>query len=181
MGASPPCFWPACDAGWRLDADLVHLIDEELTRPLPDGISKIHRHNMLQRRLAELGSRLGYGSAIEVATGYRRFVQTGRFDVAWTRPDGQPPIIFEIDSCWRRESLVKLGRVGKEAQKLWIYYGQRPWPPEPTEPGFRRLNMLRIGPSRRGVNDGRRRPVISPGRWPEALFPPGGEPSLRLA
>lgn len=171
MGASPPCFWPAYEAGWRLNADLVHLIDEELTRPLPDGISKLQRHNTLQRRLAELGSRLGYGSAIEVATGYRRYVQTGRFDVAWTRPGGQPPIIFEIDSRWRHESLLKLGRVGEEAQKLWIYYGQRPRPPEPTEPGFRRLNILRIGPWRLGVKEGRRQQVISPGQWPEALFP----------
>ncbi|MFB2351872.1 hypothetical protein, partial [Priestia megaterium] len=76
------------------------LIDEELTRPLPKGISKLQRHNTLQRRLAELGRRLGDSSASEVATGYRRYVQTGRFDVAWTLPGGQPPIIFEIDSRW---------------------------------------------------------------------------------
>ena len=67
--------------------------------------------------------------------------------------------------------LLKLGRVGEEAQKLWIYYGQRPRPPEPTEPGLRRLNILKIGPWRLGVKEGRRQQVISPGQWPEALFP----------
>lgn len=81
------------------------------------------------------------------------------------------PIVFEIDSCWRHESLLKLGRVGEDALKLWIYYGQRPRPLEPTEPGFRRLNILRIEPWRLGVRDGRRVVELAPGPWPELLFP----------
>ncbi len=167
----PPSYWPAHDPAWQLADDLVAVINAELTKPLPGGISKLQRHNHLQKRLAELGGYLGYDSRIEVETGYRRFERSGRFDVVWTPRNEGLPIIFEIDSCWRHESLLKLGRVGEEANKLWIYYGQRPMPLEPTEPGFRRLNILRIEPWRLGVKDGRRVVPLAPGPWPEALYP----------
>jgi len=121
--------------------------------------------------LTELGDRLGYTAQIEVKTGHRRFERSGRFDVVWTPRDDGLPIIFEIDSCWRHESLLKLGRVSEQALKLWVYYGQRPMPLEPAEPGFRRLNILRIEPWRLGVKDGRRVVALSPGPWPEVLFP----------
>ena len=169
--AIPPSYWPAHDISWRLASDLIGIINAELTKDLPRGISKLERHDLLQRRLAHLGEYLGYSAAVEVATGYRRFVLSGRFDVVWTPHDGGLPIIFEIDSCWRHESLLKLGRVGEDALKLWIYYGYRPMPLEPTEPGFRRLNILRIEPWRLGVKDGRRVVALTPGPWPEALFP----------
>ena len=169
--ATPPSFWPAPDAAWRLDSDLVAVINTELTKPLHSGISKLERHNLLQKRLADLGAHLGYNSQIEVETGHRKFKRSGRFDVVWTCRGEGLPIIFEIDSCWRHESLLKLGRVGEEALKLWIYYGQRPFPQEPVEPGFRRLNILRIEPWRLGVQDGRRMVSQSPGRWTEALYP----------
>ena len=126
--ATPPSFWPAPDAAWRLDSDLVAVINTELTKPLHSGISKLERHNLLQKRLADLGAHLGYNSQIEVETGHRKFKRSGRFDVVWTCRGEGLPIIFEIDSCWRQESLLKLGRVGEEALKLWVYYGQRPFP-----------------------------------------------------
>jgi len=179
MDTPPPCFWPAYETDSQLELDFIRLIDDELTRPLPKDISKLDRHNTLQRRLADLGGRLGYDPKIEVPTGHRRFVYSGRFDVAWSRPNGERPIIFEIDSCWRHESLLKLGRIGEEAQKLWIYYGHRPRPLEPNEPGFRRLNILRIGPWRLGVQGGRRQQTVAPGEWPEHLYPRLAEHSGR--
>lgn len=169
--ATPPSFWPAPDSSWRIASDLVNVINGELTKPLPSGISKLERHNLLQRRLADLGAHLGHASRTEVETGHRKFKQSGRFDVVWTPGSGSLPIIFEIDSCWRHESLLKLGRVGEEALKLWIYYGQRPFPLEPVEPGLRRLNILRIEPWRLGVQDGHRAVSLAPGPWPEALHP----------
>ena len=104
-------------------------------------------------------------------TGCRKLKRSGRFDVVWTPLGKGLPIIFEIDSCWRSESLLKLGRVREDAFKLWIYYGQRPFPLEPVEPGFRRLNILRIEPWRLGVKDGGRVVSLEPGRWSEALYP----------
>lgn len=169
--AIPPSFWPAHDTAWRLASDLIGVINAELTKPLASGITKLERHNQLQRRLADLGDLLGYVSQIEVETGHRRFARSGRFDVVWTPVDGGLPIIFEIDSCWRHESLLKLGRVGEEALKLWIYYGYRPMPLEPVDPGFRRLNILRIEPWRLGVKDGRRVNHLAPGPWPAPLYP----------
>jgi hypothetical protein len=111
------------------------LIDKTLAAPLPPNISKLDRHNALQERLRLLGEELEFVPAIEVATGYRKFKASGRFDVVWEPKDGSAKIIFEIDSCWRHESLLKLGRVGANALKLWIYYGQRPFPNKPDEPG----------------------------------------------
>lgn len=178
--ATPPSFWPAPDTTWRLEPDLVGVINGELTKPLPSGISKLERHNLLQRRLSDLGAHLGNASRTEVKTGHRKFVQSGRFDVVWTPRGEGLPIIFEIDSCWRHESLLKLGRVGEEALKLWIYYGQRPFPLEPVEPGFRRLNILRIEPWRLGVQDGRRMVSLAPGPWPEALNPRRASSNLTL-
>lgn len=171
--SKPPTFWPASETQWRLPEELVFGIDGALSAPLPVGISKLARHNRLQHRLAELGEQLGFQSKLEVPTGYRRWTHSGRFDVVWTPivAECPMPIVFEIDSCWRHESLLKLGRVGEDAFKLWIYYGQRPRPLEPTEPGFRRLNILRIEPWRLGVRDGRRVVELAPGPWPEPLFP----------
>ena len=169
--ATPPSFWPAPDTPWQLASDLVAVINAELTKPVPRGISKLDRHNLLQRRLADLGGHLGYASKIEVQTGCRKLKRSGRFDVVWTPLGKGLPIIFEIDSCWRSESLLKLGRVDEDALKLWIYYGQRPFPLEPVEPGFRRLNILRIEPWRLGVKDGGRVVSLEPGRWSEALYP----------
>jgi len=175
MTHAPPSFWPAPDADWRLSAELIAAIDAALTAPLPRRISKLERHDRLQARLHALGPSFGYGSRTEVNTGYRRFIHAGRFDVVWDQLNGQDrPIVFEIDSCWRHESLLKLGRVGPECLKLWIYYGQRPFPLDPGEPGFRRLNILRIQPWRLGVKDGRRVRPLGPGPWPDALHPRRG-------
>ncbi|MFN3513796.1 MAG: hypothetical protein ACK41C_12165 [Phenylobacterium sp.] len=172
MSSAPPTFWPAADAAWRLDRSLIAAIHRELTRPLPKRITKLQRHDLLQRRLSELGDRFGYDSKIEVATGYRRRRYSGRFDVMWSpREGGSLPIVFEVDSCWRHESLLKLGRVSEEALKLWVYYGMRSAPPEPIEPGFRRLNILRIEPWLLGMKDSQRLRHLEPGPWPEVLYP----------
>lgn len=171
MSPPPPSYWPAPDSAWSLCPNLVALIDKTLAAPLPPNISKLDRHNALQERLRLLGEELEFVPTIEVATGYRKFKASGRFDVVWEPKDGSAKIIFEIDSCWRHESLLKLGRVGADALKLWIYYGQRPFPNKPDEPGFRRLNILKIQPHRLGVKDGRRVVDLAPGSWPEALYP----------
>ncbi|HXG71402.1 hypothetical protein [Caulobacter segnis] len=173
----PINYWPAVDADFQLPWPLVHLIDRSLAAPLMPGITKEARHYMLQTRLHALGVGLGYQSQIEVCTGHRRFIAQGRFDVVWThdpaKNDGflEKPIIFEIDSRWKHESALKLGRVGEEALKLWVYYGNRPAPPEPAEPGFRRLNILRIQPWRLGVKEARSVRLSTPGAWPDPLYP----------
>ena len=175
MHCAPPSFWPAPQLDYRLPSNLIATIDQTLATRLPRGISKLERHNILQQRLHTLGADLDFTSRIEVSTGYRRFEVTGRFDAVWTPHETDArPIIFEIDSCWRHESLLKLGRVGEEALKLWIYYGQRPFPLEPTEPGFRRLNILRLEPWRLGIKQGRQVRASAPGLWPEPLYPQRG-------
>ena len=164
---------PAPDAGWQLPTTLISQIHAEATAPLPRAISKLQRHNLIQARMLELGVRLGFDAQVEVATGHRKMSQTGRFDVAWTPIDvGAKRIVFEIDSCWRHESLLKLGRLSDNDLRLWIYYGRRPFPLEPVEPGFRKLNILRIDPEDLGVRFSSRRSVqLTPGDWPAMLYP----------
>ncbi len=173
----PINYWPAADAQFRLPKPLITLIDQALTAPLRPGITKAARHAALQIRLHELGFGLGYHSRMEVGTGHRRFKFEGRFDVVWTPDpanDGdfvEKPIIFEVDRHWKHESALKLGRVGEEALKLWIYYGTRPAPPEPVEPGFRRLNILSIQPWRLGIKETHTVRRRVPGAWPDLLYP----------
>jgi len=117
LHCAPPSFWPAPQLDYRLPSNLVVTIDETLTTRLPHRISKLERHNILQQRLHSLGADLGFTSRIEVSTGYRRCEATGRFDVVWDPYEtGAPPGIFEIDSCWRHESLLTLGRDGEEGR-----------------------------------------------------------------
>jgi len=173
----PINYWPAADAQFRLPKPLITMIDQVLTAPLMPGITKEARHAVLQLRLHALGVCLGYQSRMEVGTGYRRFIFQGRFDVVWTLDPAndagflEKPIIFEVDSHWKHESALKLGRVGEEAFKLWIYYGTRPAPPEPVEPGFRRLNILSIQPWRLGIKEARTVRRRDPGAWPDPLYP----------
>ncbi len=167
-----PRLWPAPDADWRLPADLIETIQQTLIQPAPTDLSKQQRHDLAQKRMAQLGCDLGYEARIEVGTGYRAKIREGRFDVVWFAPEMQKSIVFEIDSCWRRESIVKLGRVRDSELRLWIYYGNRSIPDDPVAPGLRKLNILRIHPEHLGLRRPRLLDRRGPGCWPEELTPP---------
>lgn len=175
----PPTLWPAPDADWRLPADLIETIQQTITQPIPADHSKLQRHNLAQRRLAQLGRDLEYEARIEVGTGHRAMTHSGRFDAVWFAPEGQRTIVFEIDSCWRRESIVKLARVPDSQLRLWIYYGSRFIPDDPVEPGLRKLNILRIDPEHLGLLGPRHAERLSAGTWPEALYPRLADHSAR--
>lgn len=170
---APISLWPAPDEDWRLPLALIRQIHARSILPLPAKVSKLQRHDILQARMLELGVELGFNAQAEVPTGHRKMVRTGRFDVTWTpSAPSAKRIVFEIDSCWRHESLLKLGRLSDGDLRLWIYYGQRPFPIEPTEPGFRKLNILRIDPTDLGIrSSGRRSMLLAPGEWPAMLYP----------
>lgn len=167
----PPTLWPAPDSEWRLPAHLIETIQEALTQPSPSDLSKLQRHYLAQERLAQLGRDLDYESKIEVSTGHRAIVLSGRFDNVWFASEERKTIVFEIDSCWRRESIVKLGRVPDSQLRLWIYYGNRFIPADPVEPGLRKLNILRIDPEHLGARGPRHAERLGPGTWPDALYP----------
>lgn len=175
----PPTLWPAPDADWRLPADLVQTIQQIIVQPMPADLSKQQRHDLAQRRLAQLGRDLGYEARIEVCTGYRAMIYQGRFDVVWFSPDARKTIVFEIDSCWKRESIVKLGRLPDDRLRLWIYYGNRFIPADPVDPGLRKLNILRIDPEHIGLPGPRKAERLSAGAWPEALYPRYADHSAR--
>lgn len=175
----PPTLWPAPDADWRLPADLIETIQQTITQPMPTDLSMLDRHNLAQKRLAQLGCDLGYDAKIEVYTGHRAMVRQGRFDAVWFAPETQKSIVFEIDSCWKRESIVKLGRVPDSQLRLWIYYGSRFIPNDPVHPGLRKLNILRIDPEQLGLPGPRHAERLSSGTWPEALYPRFADHSAR--
>lgn len=170
---APISLWPAPDEDWRLPSTLIGEIHSRSILPLPAKASKLQRHNILQARMLELGLELGFAIQAEAPTGHRKMVRTGRFDLVWTPPGPAPRrIVFEIDSCWRQESLLKLGRLADSDLRLWVYYGQRPFPIEPTEPGFRKLNILRISAADLGIRSSARRSMLlAPGEWPAMLYP----------
>jgi hypothetical protein len=169
----PISIWPAPDGDWRLPTTLIRQIHARSIMPLPRNVSKLQRHNIIQARMLELGLELGFKVQAETSTGHRKMVRTGRFDLTWTPMIAHAKrIVFELDSCWRHESLLKLGRLADSDLRLWIYYGQRPFPVEPTEPGFRKLNILRLDPADLGIrSSGRRSARLAPGEWPAMLYP----------
>jgi len=175
----PPTLWPAPDADWRLPADLIETIQQTIIQPAPAELSKQQRHDLAQRRLTQLGRDLGYEAKIEVRTGHRAMTHSGRFDAVWFAPEGRQTIVFEIDSSWKRESIVKLGRVPDNQLRLWIYYGNRFIPADPVEPGLRKLNILRIDREHIGLPGPRHAERLSPGTWPEALYPRRADHSAR--
>ena len=167
----PPTLWPAPDADWQLPAELIETIHQTLTQPSPTDLSKLQRHDLARNRLALLGLDLGYESKIEVSTGHRAMVLSGRFDNVWFAPEERKTVVFEIDSCWRRESIAKLGRVPDSQLRLWICYGNRFIPADPVDPGLRKLNILRIDPEHMGAPGPRHAERLGPGAWPDALYP----------
>ena len=175
----PPTLWPAPDGDWRLPADLIETIQHSLTQPAPADLSKQQRHDLAQQRLAQLGRDLGYEAKIEVCTGHRVMTGQGRFDVVWFGQQGQKTIVFEIDSCWRWKSMVKLGRVPDDRLRLWVYYGNKTVPADPVDPGLCKLNILRIDPEHLGLPGLRRGGRLSAGAWPEALYPRRADHSAR--
>ena len=177
----PPTLWPAPDADWRLPADLIEMIQRAITLPMPTDLSKLQRHDLVQRRLAQLGRDRGHDARIEVGTGFRARVQQGRFDVVWFAPMSQKSIVFEIDSQWRCKSIAKLGRVPDSQLRLWIYYGSKTIPADPGEPGLRKLNILRIDPALLGLPSPQRIGRLEAGVWPEALYPRRADHSARGA
>ncbi|MDP3635159.1 hypothetical protein [Phenylobacterium sp.] len=175
----PPTLWPAPDADWRLPSELIETIQKILTQPAPKDLSTQQRHDLAQKRLAQLGRDLGYEARIEVPTGHRAMVYQGRFDVVWFAPETQKSIVFEIDRRWKRESIVKLGRLPDSQLRLWIYYGNRFIPDDPVDPGLRKLNILRIDPEHLGLPGPRKAERLSAGHWPEALYPTRADHSAR--
>jgi hypothetical protein len=175
----PPTLWPAPDAEWRLPADLIETIHQTLTQPSPADLSKFQRHQLAQKRLAQLGRDLDYEEKTEVSTGHRAMISPGRFDNVWFAPEGRKTIVFEIDSRWKRESIVKLGRVPDSQLRLWIYYGNMSIPADPVDPGLRRLNILRIDPEHLGLPGPRHAELLGTGVWPEALYPGFADHSAR--
>ncbi|WP_419320592.1 hypothetical protein ACN2C7_06495 [Caulobacter sp. ErkDOM-E] len=166
-----PTLWPAPDADWRLSGELIAIIQQTVTEPLPGDISKLQRHNLVQKRVAHLGTRLGYDARIEVGAGYIARNGEGLFDVVWSHPQDQRSIAMEIDSSWRQRSLVKLGRAPAGHRRLWIYYGSRAMPEAPSEPGLRRINILQIAPELLGVRHQKRRVKVEASYWPGSLYP----------
>lgn len=166
-----PTLWPAPDAAWRLSGELIGIIQQTVTAPLPDDLSKLQRHNLIQKRVAHLGTRLGYDAKIEVGAGYIDRKGEGLLDVVWSHPQDRRTIAMEIDSSWRQRSLVKLGRAPDGHRRLWIYYGSRAMPEAPTEPGLRRINILQIDPGLLGIRQQKRRVKVEPSCWPPALYP----------
>lgn len=175
----PPTLWPAPDAEWRLPADLIETIQQALTQPSPAHLSKFQRHQLAQKRLAQLGRDLDYQEQIEVSTGHRAMVCSGRFDNVWFAQEGRKTIVFEIDSRWKRESIVKLGRVPDSQLRLWIYYGNKFIPTDPVDPGLRKLNILRIDPEHLGLPGPRHAERLGTGVWPDALYPRSADHSAR--
>lgn len=166
-----PTLWPAPDAAWRLSDDLIGIIQQTVTKPLPADISKLQRHNLIQKRVAHLGTRLGYDAKIEVGAGYIARRGEGLFDVVWSHPQAQRTIVMEIDSSWRQRSLEKLGRALSGPKRLWIYYGSRAMPEAPPQPELRKINILQVAPELLGVRHQKRRVKVEASCWPEALYP----------
>lgn len=175
----PPTFWPAPEPDWQLPAKLIETIQQVLIQPAATHLSKQQRHDLAQKRLAQLGRDLGYEAKIEVQTGHRAMIYQGRFDAVWFGTEAKETIVFEIDSSWKRESIVKLGRVPDDRLRLWIYYGNRFIPDEPVDQGLRKLNILRICPEQLGLPGPRKAERLSAGRWPEALYPKYADHSAR--
>lgn len=70
--------------------------------------------------------------------------RTGRFDLTWMPRDADAKrIVFEIDSCWRHESLLKLGRLADSDCAFGSITASAPSRLKPEEPGLRKLNILR--------------------------------------
>lgn len=136
----------------KYDQDLSHttinLMFAEIYRHVPETTTRVQYHLELQRRLKELGERLGYRARLEQPTPRIVNGRSGRLDVVWDAPAGGRSIAFEIDRSWRRRSIIKLLYMAKTHQPVWIFLGRRPMPFAPEEYDLGQIALLRADPDR---------------------------------
>lgn len=102
----------------------VELQLDEIRKISPN---KISFHANFQRLVAKLAKDYGCVSRKEYTVSEAPpHGRNGALDVVWFR-NGIPVLAIEIDSALRQKSILKL-MMFKSAQRLWLYYGKKPFP-----------------------------------------------------
>ncbi|WP_462273037.1 hypothetical protein [Methanohalophilus sp.] len=107
---------------------LIQKIENDINRIFDEQTSTLHTrttlHQNLQNEICNLGNKYEMNGVKEFQVRHPLYEDTnGYIDVVWYA-EGFPKVAIEIDSSFRKKSLVKLIRTNIPI-KIWLYYGKK--------------------------------------------------------